>query len=136
MLADELGYVIGVDPHRDRHALAVVRAPSGQVLLEATAAASSGGYRSVLRLAAQHAPGRRAFAIEGTGSYGKGLARFLGDRPIRASRRSAEWLRGAVDQAWKMKAPRIRDSERAAAELAYDQARRVYDRIISESPVE
>jgi hypothetical protein len=61
---------------------------------------------------------------------------LVGDRPIRASRRSAEWLRGAVDQAWKMKAPRIRDSERAAAELAYDQARRVYDRIIAESPVE
>ena len=35
-----------------------------------------GGYRTVLRLAQQHAPGRRAFAIEGTGSYGKGLARF------------------------------------------------------------
>jgi transposase len=80
MLADELDYVIGVDPHRDRHALAVVRAPNAQVLFEATAAASSGGYRSVLRLAEQHARGRRAFAIEGTGSYGKGLARFLTDR--------------------------------------------------------
>lgn len=80
MLADELDYVVGVDPHRDRHALAVIGTPNGQVLVEATAAASSGGYRSVLRLAQQHAPGRRAFAIEGTGSYGKGLARFLGDR--------------------------------------------------------
>ena len=85
MVADELDYVVGVDPHRDRHALAVVGVPNGQVLAEATAAASSGGYRSVLRLAEQHAPGRRAFAIEGTGSYGKGLARFLnghGERVI------------------------------------------------------
>lgn len=72
MLADELDYVVGVDPHRDRHALAVVGVPNGQVLAETTAAASSGGYRSVLRLAEQHAPGRRAFAIEGAGSYGKG----------------------------------------------------------------
>jgi transposase len=30
-----------------------------------------------LRVAAQHAPGRRAFAIEGTGSFGAGLTRFL-----------------------------------------------------------
>ena len=31
----------------------------------------------MLRLADQHAPGRRAFAVEGTGSFGAGLARFL-----------------------------------------------------------
>ena len=29
MLADELDYVIGVDPHRDTHALAVVDVRSG-----------------------------------------------------------------------------------------------------------
>jgi len=89
MLTDELDYVIGVDPHRDRHALAVVRAFSAEIVFETTAAASSGGYRSVLRLAVRHAPGRRAFAVEGTGSYGKGLARFLadqGERVIEVSR--------------------------------------------------
>ena len=31
----------------------------------------------VLRLVEQHAPGRRAFAVEGTGSFGAGLTRFL-----------------------------------------------------------
>ena len=31
----------------------------------------------MLRLAEQHAPGRRAFAVEGTGSFGAGLTRFL-----------------------------------------------------------
>jgi transposase len=77
MLADELDYVIGVDPHRDTHALAVVDVPSGGVVFEATALADSEGYESVLRLANQHAPGRRAFAVEGTGSFGAGLARFL-----------------------------------------------------------
>ncbi|MBW3627892.1 MAG: CehA/McbA family metallohydrolase [Gemmatimonadetes bacterium] len=62
---------------------------------------------------------------------------ILVDRqPVRASRRSAEWLRSSVDQAWQMKAPRIRDAERPAAAAAYEQARQVYDRIIAESPVE
>ena len=37
MLADELDYVIGVDPHRDTHALAVVDVRSGGVVFEATA---------------------------------------------------------------------------------------------------
>ena len=32
MLADELDFVIGVDSHRDFHALAVVSAPSGGVV--------------------------------------------------------------------------------------------------------
>ncbi len=77
MLADELDYVIGVDPHRDTHALAVVDVRSGGVVFEATAVADGEGYESVLRLANQHALGRRAFAVEGTGSFGAGLARFL-----------------------------------------------------------
>jgi transposase len=78
MLADEVDYVIGVDTHRDAHALAVVAAPTGAVVLvEPWLAASPRGYRRLLRLAGAHAPGARAFAVEGTGSYGAGLARFL-----------------------------------------------------------
>ena len=80
MLADELGYVVGVDPHRDSHAVAVVEVRSGVVVFEASVAADSGGYADALRLAEQHAPGRRAFAVEGTGSYGAGLTRFLSGR--------------------------------------------------------
>ena len=41
MLADQLDYVIGVDPHRDSHALAVVEVRSGAVVFEATVAANS-----------------------------------------------------------------------------------------------
>jgi transposase len=77
MLADELDFVVGVDPHRDSHALAVVHVVSGAVLFEATVAASSGGYARALKLVGQHAMGRRAFAVEGTGSFGAGLTRFL-----------------------------------------------------------
>jgi hypothetical protein len=78
MLADELDYVIGVDTHRDRHALAVVAAPSGGVIVvEPAVAADPAGYRRALALAEAHAAGVRAFAVEGTGSYGAGLAGFL-----------------------------------------------------------
>jgi transposase len=70
------GAVIGVYPHRDTQAHAVdVR--SGGVVFEATAVADGEGYESVLRLANQHAPRRRAFAVEDTGSFGAGVARLL-----------------------------------------------------------
>jgi hypothetical protein len=77
MLADQLDYVIGVDPHRDTHALAIVEARTGVVVFEAMVAANSGGYAEALQLAERHAAGRRAFAVEGTGSFGAGLTRFL-----------------------------------------------------------
>jgi transposase len=80
MLADQLDYVIGVDTHRDRHALAVVACASGAGVFEASVAGCAGGYAEALALAERWAPARRAFAIEGTGSYGKGLARFLQER--------------------------------------------------------
>jgi len=77
MLADELDYVLGVDTHRDEHVVAVVTAPAGAVVAGAAGRANAHGYRELLRLAEQHAPGRRAWAIEGTGSHGAGLSRYL-----------------------------------------------------------
>jgi hypothetical protein len=41
MLADELDYVIGVDPHRDTHAIAVVEVRSGGVAWSTLLAVSS-----------------------------------------------------------------------------------------------
>ena len=41
MLADQLDYIVGVDPHRDAHALAVVHVLSGAVVLEATVASNT-----------------------------------------------------------------------------------------------
>jgi transposase len=78
MLAEEVDFVIGVDAHRDGHAVAVVAAASGGVVVvEPWLPASPAGYRRLLRLAEAEAAGARAFAVEGTGSYGAGLARFL-----------------------------------------------------------
>jgi transposase len=90
MLADELDYVIGVDTHRDAHTLAIVAARSGAVVLvEPSLPACPRGYGQALALAQTHAVGARAFAIEGTGSYGAGLARFLagqGERVLEVER--------------------------------------------------
>jgi transposase len=80
MLADQLDYIIGVDPHRDSHSLAVVQIVSGAVVFEATIEANSDGYAQALKLAEEYACGRRAFAVEGTGSFGAGLTRFLSGR--------------------------------------------------------
>ncbi len=79
MLADELDFIVGVDPHRDSHAVGVVEVRSGVVVFEASVTADNSGYAEAVRLAERHAPGRRAFAVEGTGSFGAGLTRFLAD---------------------------------------------------------
>jgi len=51
MLADQLDYVIGVDPHRDMHAVAVVEIRSGLVVFEAVVSADGDGYWEALELA-------------------------------------------------------------------------------------
>ena len=43
MLADQLDYIVGVDPHRDSHALAVIEVVTGAVVFEATIAADGDG---------------------------------------------------------------------------------------------
>jgi hypothetical protein len=52
--------------------------------------------------------------------------------PVRV-KKSAEWMRNAVDQCWMMKSRRIRENELEAARQAYDHAREVYDNIIQEA---
>ena len=50
----------------------------------------------------------------------------IAGRPIRASRRSAQWLHDSVDALWKAKSGFIRESERDAARQAYDAAQATY----------
>ncbi len=96
MLADTVEFVIGVDTHRDSHT-AVTADRAGARQSERTGAADPAGYRRLLRFAEQSAPGRRCWAIEGTGSFGAGLTNFLLergervveiDRPKRPARRN------------------------------------------------
>ena len=56
----------------------------------------------------------------------------LNGKPIRELK-SAEWCRKSVDQCWKMKRDNINTNERKAAEAAYENARKVYDKIIQEA---
>lgn len=46
---------------------------------------------------------------------------------------SATWCRASVDQCWSQKAPRLREQERPAEALLYDQARQYYDRALAEA---
>jgi hypothetical protein len=55
----------------------------------------------------------------------------VADQPIRASKKSAEWCRKAVDVCWNAKVGRIREPERAAARAAYDQAAAYYEKVLA-----
>jgi hypothetical protein len=59
----------------------------------------------------------------------------VGGKPIRASKRSAQWCRASVDRIWEVKSPFMRESERPAAAEAFDHARKTYDTIINECDV-
>ncbi len=54
-------------------------------------------------------------------------------KPIRASRRSAEWCLKGVDQCWSQKERFFQGDELKQARLDYDHAREVYRRLIAES---
>lgn len=57
-------------------------------------------------------------------------------QPVRASRQSAQWCLDAVDICWEAKRGNIRESERAEAAQAYEQARAVYRKALAEAPAE
>lgn len=57
---------------------------------------------------------------------------LVGGKPIRASRRSAEWCLEGVNQCWTQKSPKISPADMPEAVKAYDHARDVYRRLISE----
>ena len=97
MLAGEVDFVIGVDTHRDTNTAAVVEAVTTAVIEHTECSTDALGYKRLLAFAGRFAPGRRVWAIEGTGSFGAGLTTFLLehgewvveiDRPSRPARRN------------------------------------------------
>ena len=54
-------------------------------------------------------------------------------KPVRASRRSAQWCLDAVEVCWNAKVDRIREEERDAARQAYNVASQTYQKILEES---
>lgn len=97
MLAEDCDVVVGVDTHRDTHTAAFVDRLGGvdeTMVIDAT----TRGYRALLA-ASERRAGRRVWAVEGTGSYGAGLTRFLlaagervveVERPARPARRAGK----------------------------------------------
>ena len=74
-LAEIVDAVVGVDTHRDTHA-AEIALPTGTPLAACTISNDSSGYAELIDWIARHTPGPLlVVAIEGTRSYGVGLAR-------------------------------------------------------------
>ena len=77
MLAECVDAVVGVDTHRDTHEVEIAY-PSGIPIATITISNDSSGYAELLAWIFAHAPGLRvAVSIEGTRSYGAGLARAV-----------------------------------------------------------
>ena len=77
MLAELVDAVVGVDTHRDTHQVEIAL-PSGAPIAVTTISNDTTGYAQLLAWIVDHAPGPRlAVSIEGTRSYGIGLARAL-----------------------------------------------------------
>jgi hypothetical protein len=57
----------------------------------------------------------------------------VGGKPIRPSRKSVQWCLDSVEQCRKQKSgKRLRDTERTACQAAYDHAREVYNKLLTE----
>jgi transposase len=78
MLEGRIDAVIGVDTHRDTHTAALLD-PNGGVRATLQVPSDQAGHARLLDLACGQAPGRRVWALEGTGCYGAGLTSFLVD---------------------------------------------------------
>ena len=77
MLAEVVDAVIGIDTHRDTHEVEIADA-AGKPLPRCAIGNDSAGFARLLATIAQVAPGPRIVAsIEGSRSYGIGLARAL-----------------------------------------------------------
>src|SRR3954471_23960857 len=77
MLADTINAVVGGDTHRDSHALEIA-SPTGTPIATVEIDNDEPGFAQALAWIAAHAPGPNVVvALEGTRSYGIGLARAV-----------------------------------------------------------
>jgi transposase len=79
MLEGKVDAVIGVDTHRDGHTAAILDR-NGGLVAQLEVPTDQAGYAALLGVVTKRAPGRRCWALEGTGCYGAGLASFLLDQ--------------------------------------------------------
>jgi hypothetical protein len=100
MLAELVRHVVGVDPDRDWITLAVVEAQTSGVVAEGRFPATGDGYDDAIDFVDGHSvETERAWVIEGSGGYGRGLATALArrgewviefDRPTRKTKDGAK----------------------------------------------
>ncbi len=77
MLAEQVDAVIGGDTHRDSHALEMIT-QTGATIATVTVSNDESGFAAALAWIAEYAPGPRlVVGLEGTRSYGIGLARAV-----------------------------------------------------------
>jgi transposase len=117
MALNRTDVVVGVDTHKDTH-VAVAIDGLGRHLGEVTIGATPDGYAALVAWATQLGPVAQ-YGVEGTGSYGSGLARFLrrhGYSVLEVSRpaRKGERRRGGKSDAI--------DAEHAAREVLAGKA--------------
>jgi transposase len=96
MLSEIVDGIVGADTHRDFHQIEIAY-PSGAVIATSSFSNDSSGHAQALAWVFEHAPGPRlVLSIEGTRSYGIGLARAAAgagipvieaEQPTRKSRR-------------------------------------------------
>ena len=77
ILADHYDVVIGVDTHKHTHTAVAIDAATAVQQQSWTVSAAPAGYADVLGSVSCLGSTRRCWAIEGCGSWGKGLARWL-----------------------------------------------------------
>ncbi|MBA4190070.1 MAG: hypothetical protein C0467_18960 [Planctomycetaceae bacterium] len=58
---------------------------------------------------------------------------IVGGKPIRASRESAKWCIGVIEQLWKVRGTGIKAEERGEAEKTFQKALDIYKKIVDES---
>jgi transposase len=156
MLAGSIDAVIGVDTHRDTHTAAILD-PNGGLLTTMVAGTNQAGYQELLGWVRHRAPGRRCWALEGTGSYGAGLAQFLAVQgewvvEVNPPKRSRQGKSDALDaeragrqalasahlatprQRGQREALRVLHLARASAVQVYADARRLLKALLVTAP--
>ena len=102
MLAEVVDAVVGGDTHRDTHALEML-APNGTTIATLAISNDDDGFAGAIAWIAENTPGPRVVAgLEGTRSYGIGLARAVAAAglivvEVQAPRRADRRHRGKSD---------------------------------------
>jgi hypothetical protein len=58
---------------------------------------------------------------------------LVAGKPIRASKDSAKWCIGVIEQLWKIRKDSIKPEERGEAEKTFQQAIEIYKKIVEEA---